>query len=199
MLHHLLPIVAACVLRQASMSGEAVLTRRGLVKELLGTGVLAVAVPTPVLASGDAEGALSEAMGMIDGMRVEVQQRFAAGPSKTVMVTGASTSAGFNAAKRIAIDGARVIVTAETQAGADELAERLREITGAKTVFSMQLNLGDRQSVMSSPARLAKALGASKPIDCLLDNTGILPIPDPTSQNLFDTPATLFYCKTSGE
>ena len=188
MLLLLLPIAAVCALRQAST----VMTRRGAV---LGAGALAMAAPTPVLAKG--EKVMPEVMGMLGGMRVEIQERFAAGPSTTVMVTGASTSAGFDAAKKIASKGARVIVTAETQSGADELAEKLRETTGASTVFSMQLDLDNKESVMASPARLAKALGASKPIDCLLDNVGILPIPDPSGQNLFDASATLFYCKTS--
>jgi hypothetical protein len=189
---HLLPIAGAYALHQAS-TPHAGLTRRAA---LLGAGALAAAVPTSVLA-GD-EAALGEFMGLIDGMRTEAQERFVTGPSRTVMVTGASTSAGFEAAKKVATGGARVIVTAGTEAQADELAAQLRETTGSKTVFSMQLNLADKQSVKSSPARLAKALGISKPIDCMLENDGILPIPDPTGKSLFDPEATLFYCRTSG-
>ena len=98
MLLHLLPVVAACALNQAS-TPRTVLTRRGA---LLGAGapyLAAVAAPMPVLASSAVEDkAVGEVMRSIDGMRVEVAERFAAGPLKTVMVTGASTEVGFDAA-----------------------------------------------------------------------------------------------------
>lgn len=191
MLVHLLPITAAaCALLPASTQ-RTVLTRRGA---LLGAGALVTAAPASTLALGKTD--LIE--DLTSGMRAELQTRFSAGPSKTVLVTGAKTKAGFDAAKRAASDGARVIVTAESQAQADELAAQLRESTGAQTVFSMQLSLTNRDSLLTLPARLAKTLGASKPIDCLMDNAGILPVVDPTSESdPFNTAATLFYCKTS--
>ena len=57
---------------------------------------MATATPISVLAVEKDE--LIE--GLTSGMRAELQTRFSSGPAKTVLVTGASTSAGFDAAKK---------------------------------------------------------------------------------------------------
>lgn len=97
---------------------------------------------------------------------------------KTVLITGANTGLGLESAKRLAAGGAQVIVTARTKDKADRAAAAVRAEVGAASVLAVQLDLADLASVRSVPARLEAALGADAPIDVLMNNAGVMAIPE---------------------
>jgi NAD(P)-dependent dehydrogenase (short-subunit alcohol dehydrogenase family) len=97
---------------------------------------------------------------------------------ETVLITGANTGLGLESAKRLAAAGASIVLTARSKAKADAAAAEVRAETGAKDVVGVELDLASLVSVASLPSRLDAALGADAPIDCLLNNAGVMAIPE---------------------
>ncbi|MFT7622334.1 MAG: 3-hydroxybutyrate dehydrogenase [Myxococcota bacterium] len=82
---------------------------------------------------------------------------------KTALVTGASRGIGAAIARRLAADGARVVITARSEAQLTELAG---EIDGV----ALPLDLGDRKATDHALERLKADVGR---VDILVNNAGI--------------------------
>jgi NAD(P)-dependent dehydrogenase (short-subunit alcohol dehydrogenase family) len=92
---------------------------------------------------------------------------------RTALVTGASSGLGFEAAAQLAEAGyERVIITARTDAKADEAQAHLRSRTGGDPFETLTIDLDDHGSIAAAVETLA-ALGGK--IDLLLLNAGIAP------------------------
>lgn len=100
------------------------------------------------------------------------------GKGKTVLITGANTGLGLESAKRLAVAGATVIATARTEAKAAATLEQIKAAAPGAAVTALVLDLGSLESVKGFPARLEKAVGAGQPIDVLMNNAGVMAIPE---------------------
>ena len=83
-------------------------------------------------------------------------------PAQTIVITGANSGIGFDAAQKLAARGHRVYVACRTQAKADATAQA----TGAAGAFECDL------SSLASVQRFLDVWG-SKPIDVLCLNAGV--------------------------
>lgn len=113
----------------------------------------------------------------------DVVYRPAAGSlvGKTVLITGANTGLGLESAKRLLAAGARVVVTARTQAKVDATVAKLQgaEAAGGGKATGAVLDLASLASVKSFPARLETATGSKNvALDVLLNNAGVMAIPE---------------------
>ena len=91
----------------------------------------------------------------------------------TIFITGANTGLGLESAKRLAAAGGSVVVSARSKAKAEAAAKEV----GGKTI-GIELDLADLSSVKSLPLRLEAALGGPPTIDVLLNNAGVMAVPD---------------------
>jgi len=97
---------------------------------------------------------------------------------KTVLITGANTGLGLESAKRLAAGGARIIVTARSKEKADKAAASVRSSVADANVVGVTLDLASLASVKSLPERLQSVLGDAGAIDVLLNNAGVMAIPE---------------------
>ena len=97
---------------------------------------------------------------------------------KTILITGANTGLGLESAKRLAVAGATVIATARTEAKAAATLEQIKAAAPGAAVSAVVLDLGSLESVKGFPARLEATIGAGKAIDVLMNNAGVMAIPE---------------------
>lgn len=91
-------------------------------------------------------------------------------PGRCVVVTGANTGIGFEAAKALAGKGARVLLGCRDRAKAEAAMARIRQVTPAADVAFLPLDLADLNSVGE-----AAAIAAREPrLDVLLNNAGVM-------------------------
>jgi len=100
------------------------------------------------------------------------------GAPKTVVLTGGNSGIGFEAAKRLASQGHRVVLPCRRMDKAEEAAARIREATagGGGTVVPAECDLTNLASVRSFAEALPSLLlgaGATTTIDRLCLNAGI--------------------------
>lgn len=89
---------------------------------------------------------------------------------KTIIVTGANTGIGFEAAKVLAAKGARVLLACRSQAKADAAIAQIRNAAPGADLAFLPLDQADLASV-----RAAADLAAREPrIDVLLNNAGVM-------------------------
>lgn len=96
--------------------------------------------------------------------------------SQTILITGANTGLGLESAKRLAKAGAKVVLTARTQAKADQALADVKATVPNADVKSLVLDLANLESVRSFPAKYNSAVGA--PLDVLMANAGVMAIPE---------------------
>ena len=103
---------------------------------------------------------------------------------KVVVITGGTTGLGLESAKRLAAAGASVVVTARTeQKGKDAVNSindyvRESQVDFTPKAMSVTLELCDLSDVKSFPKRLEKVLGSNEKIDILMNNAGVMALPD---------------------
>jgi NAD(P)-dependent dehydrogenase (short-subunit alcohol dehydrogenase family) len=102
---------------------------------------------------------------------------------QVVVITGGTTGLGLESAKALAKGGATVVVTARTdakgKAAVDTVQAYLKE-EGIQNnnVSYVQLNLDDLDNVKTFPQRFVAKFGDGAKIDVLMNNAGVMAIPD---------------------
>jgi len=100
----------------------------------------------------------------------------------TIFITGANTGLGLESAKRLATAGANIIVAARSKAKADAaVAEVALASGGAGKVVGIELDLADLSSVKTLPKRLEATVGSAPVIDVLMNNAGVMAVPERAS------------------
>jgi NAD(P)-dependent dehydrogenase (short-subunit alcohol dehydrogenase family) len=89
---------------------------------------------------------------------------------KCIVVTGANTGLGFEAAKVLAARGARIILACRTEAKAAAAMARIRQATPDADLALLPLDQGDLGSIRAAAATLQ----AEPRIDVLLNNAGVM-------------------------
>ncbi|MDO1558436.1 SDR family oxidoreductase [Brevundimonas sp. 2R-24] len=93
---------------------------------------------------------------------------------RLIVITGANSGVGFEAARVLAAKGAEVVIAARNARKAEEAITRIRkEAPGSKLRFE-ELDLSRQASVRAMAARL---LGQGRPIDVLINNAGVMALP----------------------
>lgn len=100
-----------------------------------------------------------------------------------IVITGGTTGLGLESAKAVAKGGAAVVVTARSdtkgQAAVDAVQAYLKEIGIQNDKVSyVQLDLDNLENVKSFPQRFMAKYGSGQKIDVLMNNAGVMAIPD---------------------
>jgi short-subunit dehydrogenase len=88
------------------------------------------------------------------------------------LITGASRGIGRHIAMALARRGMDLVLAARSQDGLDAVAAEVRSATGV-TVWTLPVDLGDRDEAAALPARAEAAAGR---VDVLVNNAGLDPI-----------------------
>jgi NAD(P)-dependent dehydrogenase (short-subunit alcohol dehydrogenase family) len=95
---------------------------------------------------------------------------------RRVLITGANSGIGWEAALELARRGAEIILPARTEAKADDAIARIRaQVPGAKLVPEI-LDLADLKSVHAFASRVATGFPGQS-LDLLINNAGVMAIP----------------------
>lgn len=93
---------------------------------------------------------------------------------KTIVVTGANSGIGLEAARVLADQGARLVLAVRRPAAGEEAAGLIRGENPQADVRVEECDLGDLASVERCAARIGDKVG---PIDVLINNAGIMAVP----------------------
>ena len=102
---------------------------------------------------------------------------------KVYVITGATTGIGLESAKALAKGGATVVLTARTTQKGIKAVETVQnylkdeDVTNNK-IYTVQLDLDDLDNVKTFPKRFQSTMGDNIKIDVLLNNAGVMAIPD---------------------
>ena len=141
------------------------LNRRSVLLGASAAATAAVALPPAAQAAAAASGLYTPAPNSLKGT--------------TVLITGANTGLGLESAKRLAAGGAKIVVAARSKAKADAaVAEIVSSANDAGSAVGVELDLADLASVKSLPGRLDAAIGGGAAIDVLLNNAGVMAVPE---------------------
>ena len=102
---------------------------------------------------------------------------------RTAVVTGANGGLGLEAAKAFAAKGAHVVMAARDQAKAAGAAEEIRRETPDASLEIVALDLGSLTSVR---AATEKILGSHERIDLLVNNAGLMAMPEGRTADGFE-------------
>ena len=102
---------------------------------------------------------------------------------KLVVITGGSTGLGLESAKRLAAAGATIVLTSRTPAKGQAAVSQVQQYLSQsgvenKNIYSLVLDLDDLESVRQFPKSFEKLSLSSKTIDVLMNNAGVMAIPD---------------------
>ncbi len=89
---------------------------------------------------------------------------------KVAVITGGSRGIGFATADKFLSEGAKVIITASSQASADKAVEKLRELHPEAVIAGIAPQLSSLDSVQSAFREVKETYGS---IDILVNNAGI--------------------------
>ena len=103
---------------------------------------------------------------------------------KTVVVTGGNVGLGLESSKRLAEAGATVVFTTRDDTKGTKALDEIKAYLGASGVDSagkammINLDLCDLDNVKSFKGRLENIIGKDTTIDVLMNNAGVMAIPD---------------------
>ena len=89
---------------------------------------------------------------------------------KVAIITGGSRGIGYATADKFLKEGAKVVLTASTQASADKAVAKLKEKYPEATVAGISPNLSDLESVRDA---FKEAIGKYGCVDILVNNAGV--------------------------
>lgn len=93
---------------------------------------------------------------------------------RLIVITGANSGTGFEAARVLAAKGAEVVVAARNATKAEAAIARIRRETPAANVRFEDLDLSRQTSVRAAAGRLT---AQGRPIDVLINNAGVMALP----------------------
>lgn len=93
---------------------------------------------------------------------------------RLIVITGANSGTGFEAARVLAAKGAEVVVAARNEKKAEEAIARIRRETPSANVRFEALDLSSQASVRAAAERLN---APGRPIDVLINNAGVMALP----------------------
>jgi NAD(P)-dependent dehydrogenase (short-subunit alcohol dehydrogenase family) len=102
---------------------------------------------------------------------------------RTAVVTGANGGLGYETALALAAKGAHVVVAARDRAKAERAIESLRAAVPDASVELVPLDLGDLASVRAAAATIT---AAHERLDLLVNNAGLMAMPEATTTNGFE-------------
>jgi NAD(P)-dependent dehydrogenase (short-subunit alcohol dehydrogenase family) len=103
--------------------------------------------------------------------------------NKVVLITGGNTGLGLESGKRLAASGATVILTTRSVAKGQQAVREVQEYLNEQGVENshvqyVTLDLCDLQQVKDFPNTLSSVLSKDQSIDVLMNNAGVMAIPD---------------------
>jgi NAD(P)-dependent dehydrogenase (short-subunit alcohol dehydrogenase family) len=127
-------------------------------------------------------------MRFLSGEEVDMKRRFtendvADQSGSTVVITGANTGLGYEAARALSAKGARVIIACRSQQKAKDAITRIEKQNGPVDVSYVQLDLGD----LSSVRHCAERLQSEDKIDVLINNAGVMVPPYELTKDGFES------------
>ncbi|MEH6636876.1 MAG: oxidoreductase [Halioglobus sp.] len=102
---------------------------------------------------------------------------------KTIVITGANTGLGYEAARVLSAKGARVVIACRSEQKAHDAIARIEKANGKVDVAYVALDLGDLASVRSC----AQELQSEANIDILINNAGIMIPPYELTKDGFES------------
>ena len=102
---------------------------------------------------------------------------------RTVVITGANTGLGYEAALALSARGARVLIACRSQRKAKDAITRIEAQNGAVDLNYVPLDLGDLASVR----QCAEQLQSEKRIDVLINNAGVMVPPYELTKDGFES------------
>jgi len=102
---------------------------------------------------------------------------------KSVLVTGANTGIGFEAARLLAQRGARVLLGCRSQAKAQAAMARIKTACPTADVSPVALDLASLASVRAA----AQAMNADESVDLLINNAGVMMPPRSLTEDGFES------------
>ena len=91
---------------------------------------------------------------------------------KVVVVTGASSGIGAATARKLAADGARLVLIARREERLQELAQELMDAYQTESMV-IKLDITEREAVLNAFKEIAESFGR---IDVLVNNAGLMPV-----------------------
>lgn len=95
-----------------------------------------------------------------------------------MVITGASTGLGLESAKRLAAAGATVVLTTRTENKGEMAIQAVQEAVPNAKAYYVLLDLDNLDSVKGFKDRLEAKLGKEAKIDVLMNNAGVMAVPD---------------------
>ena len=102
---------------------------------------------------------------------------------KTIVITGANTGIGYEAARVLSAKGARVVIACRSEQKANDAIASIKKANGEVDVAHVPLDLGDLSSVRSC----AEQLQSEDKIDILINNAGIMVPPYELTKDGFES------------
>jgi NAD(P)-dependent dehydrogenase (short-subunit alcohol dehydrogenase family) len=102
---------------------------------------------------------------------------------RVVLITGANSGIGWEAARALAENGARVVLACRTRSKAEDARARILEHAPGADVDLVDLDLSDLASVREAAARVTTDYAR---LDVLVNNAGIMAVPDQRTADGFE-------------
>ena len=130
------------------------------------------AITTSVLVGGTAINKIF----IVDGIGAPFTPEPSSLAGKTILITGGNTGLGAESAKRLALGGARVVITSRSLTKGQTTVKRIISETSNSDIHVLPLDLCDLESVRNFDKLWSEKFGNGK-IDVLLNNAGVMAIP----------------------
>ena len=161
-------IVRSSVLRRQAVSEDSddgmATERRGFFQKILGGAVATGIVANKIAIEGPSP--YTPPKGLLK--------------DKLIVITGGNTGLGLESAKRLAVGGATIVLTSRSVTKGAKAVSSVENYVpeSAGRIFSLPLDLCDLSSVRAFPERLKNLLGDNAKVDVLLNNAGVMAIPE---------------------
>jgi NAD(P)-dependent dehydrogenase (short-subunit alcohol dehydrogenase family) len=103
---------------------------------------------------------------------------------KTALVTGGYSGLGFETARVLAANGAKVVLAGRSQQAGDEAVQKLKALAPAADVSFLRVDLADIKQTTAAAAAFAKS---GKPLHLLLNNAGVMACPKGLTKDGIET------------